>query len=216
MALALQEAITVICRVRSARQVASDSQQFRNHLRGLLGQADAEARQMGYAGNDVKLAIYAFVALLDESVLQSPQAIFKDWAGRPFQEELFEDHLAGENFFKHLSELMQRPDSANLADLLEVRQLCLLLGFKGRYGGGDGTALAGIIAGLGDRIQRIRGSKGFGDGWAIPEASFPPVKDPWIRRLGFAASGGLVCSLLLWLIYRAGLGSAAEQLANLL
>ena len=216
LGLSLQEAFTVTCRLRSNRQVAADAGQFRQHIKGLLGQADADARALGYDAQDVKFAIYAFVAFLDESVLRSPQAIFKDWAGQPLQEEVFGEHMAGENFFRNLGELMHRPDSEGLADLLEVHELCLLLGFKGRYGGHDEAALGSTISALQERINRIRGlPSGFGEGWRIPDETIDIPADPWVRRLALIAIGAAVFAILLWVLYRAGLGSASDLLVNL-
>lgn len=216
LGLALQEAFTVTCRLRSNRQVAADSGQFRQHIKGLLGKADADARALGYDPQDVKLAIYAFVAFLDESVLRSPQAIFRDWAGQPLQEEVFGEHMAGENFFRNLGELMHRPDSDSLADLLEVHELCLLLGFKGRYGGHDDAALGSTTSALQDRISRIRGRpSGFGDGWHIPDETIEVPADPWVRRLAYIAIATAVLAIVLWVLYRAGLGSASDLLVNL-
>lgn len=216
LALALQEAFTVTCRLRSNRQVAADAGQFREHIKGLLARTDAEARGLGYDGNDVKLAIYAFVAFLDESVLRSPQAIFRDWAGQPLQEEVFGEHMAGENFFRNLGEIMRRPDSEATADLLEVHQLCLLLGFKGRYGGQDDGALGSTTAALGERILRIRGSvSGFGDRWRIPDETIDVPADPWVRRLAMIAAGAFVLAAVLWVLYGAWLGSGADQLSTL-
>lgn len=217
LALTLQEAFTVLTRLRSNRQVAADAGQFRSHIKGLLGRADADARALGYAPADVKLAIYAFVAFLDESVLRSPQAIFRDWAGQPLQEEVFGDHMAGENFFRNLGEIMHRPDSEALADLLEVHQTCLLLGFKGRYGGHDDAALAGTIASVDERIARIRGRTGdFGRGWVIPDETIPVAADPWVRRLMLMAGVCVAVLAAFWLLYRTLLGSTAGQLSTFL
>lgn len=214
--MALQEAFTVVCRIRNNRQVASDADQFRHHIKSLLGRADEEARGLGYDGGDVKLAIYALVALVDESVLRSPQSIFQDWAGRPLQEEVFGDHMAGETFFRNLGELMRRPDSDALADLLEVHQLCLLLGFRGRYASADDATVTATMTSVQGRIDRIRGrSAGFTDTWRIPEETIEVPGDPWVRRLAFIALGAVAFVAVLWMAYRALLGSAADQLLPL-
>src|SRR5690606_10520389 len=133
LALALQEPFTVAIRLRANRQVAADADSFRAHIKQLLGAADRAARRLGYDGGDVRLAVYAFIAFLDESVLNSNQPMFAAWPRQPLQEEIFGEHMAGENFFRYLDDLLARQDSEDLADLLEVYQLCMLLGFRGRY-----------------------------------------------------------------------------------
>ena len=95
LALAFQEALTAVARLRTNRQVAADAEAFRSHLKRLLGQADASAREAGYSPETVRLAVYAVVALVDESVLASSHAIFADWPRRPLQEEVFGEHMAG-------------------------------------------------------------------------------------------------------------------------
>src|SRR5690606_39884196 len=115
------------------RQAAADAESFRAHVKNLLAAADRDARQAGYDPEYVKLAVYASIALLDESVLNSSQPMFASWPRQSLQEEVFGDHIAGENFFAHLQDLMARQDSEDLADVLEVFHLCLLLGFRGRY-----------------------------------------------------------------------------------
>jgi hypothetical protein len=64
-------------------------------------------------------------AFLDESLLdaQSPE-----YAG--LYRELFGMRGAGESFLRNLDGFFERPDSLTIADLLEVHQLCLLLGFR--------------------------------------------------------------------------------------
>ena len=215
LALAFQEAMTVVCRLQSNRQVASDANQFRQHIKGLLGRADEEARAMGYDAGDVKLAIYALVALLDESVLRSPQTIFSGWAGQPLQEEVFGDHMAGETFFRNLGELMHRPDSPSLADVLEVHELCLLLGFRGRYAHADDASLNSTISAVQERINRIRGwPAGFTEAWQIPQETLPVPGDPWVRRLAIIAVVAFLIAGVLWLAFQTGLGSAADQLST--
>ncbi|MGH7505688.1 MAG: DotU family type IV/VI secretion system protein, partial [Longimicrobiales bacterium] len=73
LALALQEAFTVAVRLRTNRQVAANADAFRAHVKQLLGAADRQARGAGYDADLVRLAVYAYIAFLDESVLNSSQ-----------------------------------------------------------------------------------------------------------------------------------------------
>jgi type VI secretion system protein ImpK len=211
LALTLQEAFTVGVRLRTGRQVAADATSFRAHVKTLLGAADGEARKAGYDGATVKLAIYAYIAFLDESVLNSGQQMFAGWPSQPLQEEIFGDHVAGETFFQYLSDLMRRQDSEELADLLEVYLLCMLLGFRGRYGA-DPAALQSVISMVQDKVRRIRGSLGeISPAWGLPaDEAFAAPGDPWMRRLLLIAGGALVLALVLYVVYllllRSGVG----------
>lgn len=217
LALTLQEAFTAAVRLRTNRQIAADAESFRAQVKRLVRDADHEARQAGYSGETVKLAVYAFIVFLDECVLNSPQPMFSDWPRKPLQEEVFGGHTGGEIFFQNLSRLLAGQDSEDLADLLEVYQLCLLLGFRGRYSSTDTSHLQGNIQSVSDRIQRIRGADGpFSPAWAPPgDELMPVVRDPWVRRLGYAAAGVLTFAILLWVFYRLSLGSGIGQLEAL-
>ena len=68
--------------------------------------AEAEATKRGYPAEDVRLATFAVVAFLDESILNSGNPIFADWPRMPLQEELFGVHTAGEMFFQCIDRLM--------------------------------------------------------------------------------------------------------------
>jgi len=211
LALSLQEAFTVTARLRGNRQVATDAESFRARVKQLLAAADQEARREGYSPDTVRKAVYAFVAFLDESVLNSAQPMFSAWSRRPLQEEVFGDHLAGENFFRNLRELLAAPDSGELADLLEVHQLCMLLGFQGRYAVGDRGELSALMGSVGERIRRIRGGLGplSPEGGLPPGEVAPPSRDRWLGRLGITALVLAGLALVLFVVFRLLLASGA-------
>ena len=199
----MQEAFTAAIRLRTGRQSATDPHTFRNQIKHLLNGAHQEARRLGYSSAHVGLAAYAVVAFLDESVLNSNQPMFAEWSRQPLQEEFFGDHMAGETFFRRLDELLAQQDSEDLADVLEVFQLCMLLGFRGRYVGGDRGALAGLISATDAKITRIRGARPtLSPRWKLPdEAPVQTARDPWLRRLGIFAFATLALALVLWAVF---------------
>jgi type VI secretion system protein ImpK len=203
LALALQEAFTVAVRLRSNRQVAANADAFRAQIKQLLSTTDRDARRMGYEGEYVRLAVYAFIAFLDESVLNSGQPMFAGWPQQPLQEEIFGDHVAGENFFRTLADLLARQDSEDLADVLEVYLLCLLLGFRGKYTTNPG-ALHGVTVAVQDKLRRIRGGPfPISPAWSLPtNETVPKSRDPWIPRLLTALAISFVLFLVLHVIAR--------------
>lgn len=209
LALVLQEVLTATVRLRANRQVAADAESFRSHVKHLLSGAQREARRMGYSSDDVALVLYAVVAFLDESVLNSSQTMFASWPSRPLQEEIFGGHMGGEVFFQHLRQLLARQDSEDLADVLEVFQLCLLLGFQGRYSTTDRGELRGLSAAAGEKIHRIRGNFGeLSPAWALPSGETPArARDPWLPWLTFAAVAAFVGVWLLFGWFRTSLDS---------
>ena len=146
LALGFQEVFTAIVRLRYNRQAVTDAEAFRAHLKKALAAAEQEARSSGSSPDDVRQVIFAVVAFLDESVLSSGNPVFANWPRLPLQMELFGHQLAGEIFFQELQKTLNRNDSPEVADLLEVYYLCLLLGFRGRYAaGGDLRSIMGAI-----------------------------------------------------------------------
>ena len=216
LALSLQEAFTVAVRLRANRQVAADANSFRTQVKGLLAGADRDARAHGYDPDYVRLAIYAFIAFLDETVLNSTQAMFSEWSRQPLQEEVFGEHMAGENFFRYLGDLVSRQDSAEMADLLEVYLLCLLLGFRGKYAVGDPASLQGLTMSVQTKIQRIRGLRAqLPDTWLLPQNEVvPAAADPWVRRFRTLAIATLGVALLLYILYSVLLSSTTAGIRD--
>lgn len=214
LALTLQEVFTAIVRLRSNRQAVSDANSFRIHMREALKSADQEARKRGYSGEMIQAAIFAVVAFLDESILNSRNPLFADWPRQPLQEELFGTHMAGEVFFQNVQKLLGQTDSQELADALEVYYLCVLLGFGGRYSVGNKGDLRAIMDAVGEKIRRIRGrSVELSPNWMLPtEAARGAGGDPWVRNLAIAAIACVALVLVLFLIFKFWLGSGISDL----
>jgi type VI secretion system protein ImpK len=217
LALALQEALTAGARLRANRQVAADADAFRNQIKHLLGRADQEARQAGYDPADVKLAIYGYIAFLDESVLNSGQPMFASWPRQPLQEEIFGDHRAGQTFFVHLDDILARPDTEDVADLLEVFQLCMLLGFRGRYGAGEDGGLRSRMQAAHQKISRIRGSSGpLAPRATLPlDDVLPETRDPWLRKLLSGGAAMLVITLVIYIVFWLSLSGQVRDLRTI-
>jgi type VI secretion system protein ImpK len=211
LALLYQEVLTAVVRLRANPQGVTDANAFRHHTREALKTAASQALGVGYPQDDVRLATFATVAFLDESVLNSRSPNFADWLRQPLQEELFGTHIAGEVFFQNLEQLLGRTDSQDLADVLEVHYLCLLLGFGGRYSAGNRGELSQVMNMTGEKIRRIRGHFGpLSPAWAPPPGAGRSRKDPWVRRLAIAA---IVCAglmALLFVVYKLVLSGGAQ------
>ena len=108
LALIYQEVFTVVMRLRANRQRFGDPEVFRSQIRNALKTAEGEGARRGYEVEDVRVATFAVVAFLDESILNSQNPIFADWQRKPLQEEMFGVHIAGEIFFRNLDRLLGR------------------------------------------------------------------------------------------------------------
>ena len=211
LAYTFQELLTVILRIRYQRQQVQDAESFRAHIRRSLQNAMQEARALGYSSDIVQTAVLATVGYLDESVLNVQNPAFADWARRPLQEELFGGHLAGETFFRNLRDLLNRQDSGEVADALELHCLCLLLGYRGRYALGDSGELHQLQRQAREKIGRIRGNRAFLAASAAPEVRAIRGADPWSRRLLFTAAAVALLTVLAFVGFEVSLGTGASQ-----
>ena len=185
LALAFQELLTAVVRLRFNLQSAPNADVFRANSKERIRAAIQEASGRGYSNEDVKAASFAVVAFLDESVLTSKNPVFATWSRMPLQEELFGEHMAGETFFQYVQQLLSRRDSVETADVLEVYLLCILLGYRGRYGSSGLGELRAFADSIRDKVRRVRGTNlPLSPAWTIPEdPPLPRRRDPWVMRL---------------------------------
>jgi type VI secretion system protein ImpK len=196
LALCFQEPLTAIVRVRSGRQQVHDAETFRDQIRRALQASMQEARTLGCSSEMVQSAVFAVVALLDESVLNLQNPVFSEWARRPLQEELFGGHNAGDIFFRNLNGLLTRQDSPETAEALEVYCLCLLLGFKGRYALGGSGELQASIRRAREKIERSRGPSRLPQIENGGEVRLGRARDRFGQALAYAAAALCVITLL--------------------
>ena len=214
LALNFQEAITAIVRLRSNRQPVTSADVFRSQMRQLVGVSEQEARNRGYSAEDARLAAFAVVAFLDESVLNLQNPVFAGWPRKPLQEEMFGGHVAGEIFFQSVQRLLERNESPHLADVLEVFHLCVLLGYRGKYGAGGQAELKARMDAVAEKIRRIRKETGrLSPDWAPPSGlTAAGGPDPWFRPMVIVASACFLLALMLFVGFRWSLGSGVTTL----
>jgi type VI secretion system protein ImpK len=120
----------IVIRMREAEDLGSP-EALRKLILHYLDLFKKNCRAMSFDPSLVNDAVYALVALLDETVMSTPGECRNFWVTNPVQLELFGDNLAGEGFFKRLEKLMADPE--RMKDVLEIYYLCLSLGFEGKY-----------------------------------------------------------------------------------
>jgi type VI secretion system protein ImpK len=221
LAFCFQELFTAIVRVRFNLQSVPNADAFRANAKDLIRMATQDAVGRGYGNEDVKLAAFAVVAFLDESVLTSRNQVFSTWSRMTLQEELFGEHMAGETFFQYVQLLLSRRDSVETVDILELYYLCMLLGYRGRYGSSGDGELRAIMESIKGKTNRVRGGNlPLSPAWALPgDAPLPKRRDRWLRRLVWIAllAAGLgiatfVASQLMLVSGNSAVQSAADQL----
>jgi len=214
LALIYQEILTAITRFRSNRQAVTDAASFRDQIKTAVAAAETGATRRGYASDDVRLATFAVVAFLDESILNSSNPIFADWPRMSLQEELFGVHTAGEMFFQCIERLMAKGDTPPTADVLEIYALCMLLGYRGRYSLSGQESVRAIAASVAEKVQRLRGGpRPLAPNWAPPnDAVRRKASDPWVTALLFGTLGALALALVFFVGFKFVLISGASGL----
>lgn len=124
------ETLMLILQLRSTNEYGNAAT-LKSRVSDLFEKFEREGRTAGIDNEKVRLAKFALVAFLDETIISSSWTQKDEWLAEPMQIKLFDTFNAGEEFFEHLHQLRQR--SSGNADILEVYYLCLALGFKGKY-----------------------------------------------------------------------------------
>jgi type VI secretion system protein ImpK len=213
LALILQEPLTAIVRIRAGREVVAALPAFRAQILASFRIADVSARRAGYSEKDVRRAMYAAVAFLDETVMRSSNAAFRDWARSPLGPEYFAGHVGGERFFDELRELLADGDSQINADLLEVYLLCLLLGYRGKFGSDREGNIRAIEERVAEKIRRIRDVSPNLSPKGMPLQKRVPLPAPGMsRRLAVAAAVAGILVIFLWFAYGVDISSAVHSL----
>lgn len=217
LAVIFQEPLTAVVRVWANPQMSQDPNGLREHMKAALKASTEEARRKTFSEEETKLATFAVVAYLDETILTQNQPAFADWRRKPLQEELFGVHVAGEIFFQNLENIIRQPDSLPTSDLLEIYALVISLGFEGRYSAGGKAELKRIVDSCTDKCRRIRGAMPP----LSPSGELPPhdailsTRDPWFERLVYIGGGLSVLAVLAFVVYKVMLGSGADELRAL-
>jgi type VI secretion system protein ImpK len=214
LALSFQDVITVILRMRYGTQRVADAAGFRASIRKMIAAAVQEVRSLGYSDATSHMALYAIIGFLDESVLNSQDPTFADWARRPLQEEMFGGHFAGETFFRQVADLLNAKESSEVADALELHALCLLLGYRGKYAFGDSGEIQGILSRIRDKIFRIRGPLVMARLTEVPDIKVARGRDGWATALWITAAALIVLIIVAFAIYTLTLGSSISPIQS--
>jgi type VI secretion system protein ImpK len=143
----------IAIRMREAEELG-DPEALRKLIVYYLDLFRKNCKAAGIGEDSVSDALYAIVALIDETVLSNPGECRDFWFGRSIQLDLFGDNIAGEEFFRRLQKLLEQPEKKK--DALEVYYLCLSLGFEGKYKIYNPEELQTIIEETGRKLRKAR------------------------------------------------------------
>tara|TARA_R110000868_G_scaffold10639_5_gene51699 strand:+ start:9175 stop:9918 length:744 start_codon:yes stop_codon:yes gene_type:complete len=118
-------------KLRSIELGASIDDSFHQDVLSYFTKFEQRAREKNISNETISEAKYALAAFIDELVLSSAWPGRKAWMSKTLQWKFFNEHVAGEGFFKHLASLRQGGET-NL-QLIELYYVCIQLGFEGLY-----------------------------------------------------------------------------------
>jgi type VI secretion system protein ImpK len=135
-----------------------DPEGLRANLRDQIESLQTTASFAEVSDAAVQSAVYALCALLDESAGATPWG--RTWVDNGLLKEVCAESGGGEGFFTRLEAISasQDPDNPDNADLLEFYDVCMALGFEGRYRKAEGgrQALNEVRANAYSLISRRR------------------------------------------------------------
>jgi type VI secretion system protein ImpK len=208
--LLYQGMLTAIVRIQSGKQPLIDANTFQKRMESLLDEIEREAIKVGYRNQDIQDAHYAIIAFLDETVQRSSDANRNQWT--PLQAKRYAQAMAGEGVYERLKTIRTRRDSRELADLLEVYDLCFLLGYQGRYAVGGRSELDRLIEDLREQIERIRGHQAAlspeGTLPAMPQTAAPSDASDGKWKIAAIACAAFAC--VSWIVLKLVLDSYAH------
>jgi type VI secretion system protein ImpK len=124
------ECLILILQLRSTNDFG-DPANLKSRATEMFERFEDNARRSGIENDKIRLAKFALVAFLDETIFSSEWSRKDEWLSDPLQIKLFDTFNAGEEFFNHMAEMRLRSNQNR--DVLEIYYLCLSLGFKGKY-----------------------------------------------------------------------------------
>lgn len=131
---------------------------------------------------------YALAALIDEVILLSKWDGKLDWARNTLQVQFFGENVAGEGFYKTLSDI--RKNLPSELDVLEVYYYCIQLGFRGVYNTKSTSEVTALIHDIKLQLQSLcgGGALSLSSGMVVRKSMIDKVKKEFGIREWFLVS----------------------------
>jgi type VI secretion system protein ImpK len=194
----------IIIRMREADDLG-DPASLRKLIMYYLDLFKKNCVTVGISTEAVNEAMYAIVALIDETVLSVSGACRDYWFSRPLQLDLFGDNIAGEEFYIKLQKVLAQAEKKK--DVLEMYYICLSLGYEGKYRIMNPEERTTILEETGRKLRRtkIRMSSslsphGNRTDYVPPHKKVSAITFPlWAAALVIAGLCGMAYVAFMWL-----------------
>lgn len=122
--------LALIARLR-ATDTAPEPQALRAHLLARIAEFEARAEAAGAHRTRIGAARYLLCSFADEAIASTPWGASGLWAERTLLQEFHDERWGGRKTFELLDRLQAEPSTQ--VDLLELFQVCIALGYEGRW-----------------------------------------------------------------------------------
>ncbi len=180
--------------------IVTPSNDLRPKIAAMLTDFEKRAERYRFSSKITQVSKFALAAFVDETVLSSNFNLKDEWEKNPLQLEYFGEQLAGDKFFEKLLAMIKQIDVT--ADAVEIYYVCMLLGFKGRYGVYEKEKLLAIMQQTANALVKagkIRPVE-LSPHWLANDQPTPPEKRGMPTWAKISALGGLGFAFIIYLV----------------
>jgi type VI secretion system protein ImpK len=180
--------------------IVAPSYDLRPKIAAMLADFEKRAERYRFSSKIIQVSKFALAAFVDETVLSSNFNLKDEWEKNPLQLEYFGEQLAGDKFFEKLGAMIKQVDVT--ADAVEIYYVCMLLGFKGRYGVYEKEKLLAIMQQTANALVKagkIRPVE-LSPHWLANDQPTPPEKRGMPVWAKISALGGLGLAFIIYLV----------------
>lgn len=197
----------MVSQLRSGQEV-QDGRALYRRARQLVTQAREQLTAAGFSRADSDTMLYAFCALLDESVLNRGKADdgWRTWQQDPLQAHFFGTLNAGEELWERIRELLKSPAADTVVLMCLYRTL--QLGFTGQYRTQDDERREDVLRALSERVPPFALSQ------EAPVVVRASGRRSGRRMYWLSWGAGIVALTVLWFVLSSVLAGQVAQMTG--
>jgi type VI secretion system protein ImpK len=180
--------------------IVAPSNDLRPKIASLLTDFEKRAERYRFNHKIIQVSKFALASFVDETVLTNNFHLKEEWEKYPLQLEYFGEQLAGNKFFEKLNAMLKQIETTQ--DAVEIYYICMLIGFKGRYGVYEKEKLLQIMQETANALVKVGKIKPteLSPHWLANDQPKPPEKRGMPTWAKISAFGGLGLAVIIYLI----------------
>ncbi|MBA2736043.1 MAG: DotU family type IV/VI secretion system protein [Pyrinomonadaceae bacterium] len=180
--------------------IVAPSNELRPQVAALLEDFEKRAERYRFNHKIIQVSKFALASFVDETVLTNNFPLRDEWEKNPLQLEYFGEQLAGNKFFDKLQAMLKQIETTQ--DAVEIYYVCMLLGFKGRYGVYEQEKLLAIMQSTANalvKVGKIRPIE-LSPNWLANDQPAPPEKRGMPVWAKISAASGLGLAFIIYVV----------------